>query len=398
MPFLNSSGDMWSGVGAAQGWLWPLNEQAPRSVGPGAAGGWRFDGQFIGSSPRGDVWSPSWGTLPEGTVIWPESIGWDSFPANVIVAGGPYWGASNGQASIGDVPPGYESWQWWAIGNDGTRVMVLNGFYRVFWPDGSDLDLNGVTVSVGDGCIVTVDGAGTLRQFVQGQVGAITPQQRPGMKYFATTVRAQDGASWLIYSSAELGKFICHRGDDASQGYILDDLTMLGPVGPCGVTLADGRTVLGWAAGPAQQGADLRRAIITLGVNMVPFVVAPEPPEPEPEPPQPEPPDPEPEPEPEPMPPVDPMKPGKDWKVYLDELAKTISTPGENFLMPFESARQGCLQAWDQQNAAKAWMSGQACVRGACSRSGQASVIVDPLLWDRVSPLVTAIDQEYLQR
>ena len=98
------------------------------------------------------------------------------------------------------------------------------------------------------------------------------------------------------------------------------------------------------------------------------------------------------------MPPSNPLKPGKTPEQYWGALAHTISDDGPNKLMTFESAVQGIRQTWDQLNAALDWMNGNACVRGACSRSGQSSVIVDPLLWDRVSPIVRAIDLEFLQR
>ncbi len=114
-----------------------------------------------------------------------------------------------------------------------------------------------------------------------------------------------------------------------------------------------------------------------------------EPPEPPVEPPtEPEEPD---------MPPSNPLKPGKTPEQYWDALATVISTAPHK-LMSFEEARQGIRQTWDQHNAAKDWMNGNSCVRGACSRQGMGSVEIPATTWDKVSPLVRAIDLEYLQR
>lgn len=102
--------------------------------------------------------------------------------------------------------------------------------------------------------------------------------------------------------------------------------------------------------------------------------------------------------EPDTMPPTDPLKPGKTREAYSSELAHVISDDGPNKLMSYEDAYQGIWQTWDQHNLAKDFQNGNSCVRGACSRGGTQSVIVDPLLWDRVSPIVRAIDLEFLRR
>jgi len=386
MPYINADGTIWSGVGAREGWLWQLSDAAPFSLGHGAAGGIFNGSTLFGSSPRGAVWSPTIG------VPWPQSIGHDDYAANIVVAGGPYWGASGSAPSIGDVPPSHETWKWWAIGNTGIRVMVLNGVYRAFWPTGNITDYMNSDVSVGDGCLITVESGLINLHDVAGFNWV--PQQRPGVKYFVTTVRDAEGQPWLMYSSAELGKSICHKATDATQGYILDDLTVLGPVGPCGVTLADGRSVLSWARGPDQQGPVLQRRLLTLGVGMSPFVpVTPEPPIP-----------PNPEPEPEPM----PIVPDADFQRHCTQTAVLLKGVFPANMTPTDVAKQ--CENWgnrDRGNGVNALHRDMAPGAYAATRNERPSETwptptVDgsqAKYWDRLVKAAIALDKsEGLQR
>lgn len=98
--------------------------------------------------------------------------------------------------------------------------------------------------------------------------------------------------------------------------------------------------------------------------------------------------------EPDMPPPTDPLKPGMTVDAYLDAIARVIE---DHTNVSFVDGRQGALQAWDQQNKAKTWMSGQACLRGGFCRDGQDSVLIDATVFDVMSPLVAAIDAEFLQ-
>ena len=416
MSGLNRFGSFTGGDGDGQVPLWTLAEAQARPLFRGASAQWVFDDLIVCGAPLPGKpgFQPHVAIAPEFVPqpidLTPFDV--EQFECNRVVGGGGHWAAYSAATgkSIGAVPPDYATWTCWSFSRDGIRTFLKNGVFAILWPlPHGAIELGAEACQACEGHVVTVT-AQTITIHRPG-LATFTPAQRPGMKWDARTIDGTDG-QWIGYLSDQLGKYIVHHVEDASRGYVINVGDTWKPEGTVLAADPPNRCVVEWGAGAHMQAADLRRTVIVLGEGMLPFVVPPviEPPivlPPEPpivwppiEPPDPpdhpviEPPSPE-----EPMPPTDPLKPGKTRDAYLDALARTISIPAhENFLMPFESARQGILQTWDQLNAAQDWMSGNACVRGACSRSGQSSVIVDPLLWDRVSPQVRAIDREFLQR
>ncbi len=345
------TGAAFSGVGARQAWTWDVDQFGPVSVGPGAAGGWRGH-DYIGTSPRGLNFSPSYGPP------WPSSLGFDASAANRIVAAAGKWIAWNpvdGSYGVG-VPVGHEHWTPVGICDDGTVIMLLNGVYRVFWPNGETFDLF-QDVFVGSDCVLTI--AEGNRLIVDHAGGRYEPAQRPGAKYFPTAFRATDGGLWLFYSSGEQECAICHRYDDASQGYrvMAAPLTWLGPVSLCGVTLADGRTELAWCNGPEEQGADMARAFVELGVGMVPFAVTPIPPIP-PIPPE---------------PPIMPVPAPQDRVGYEDACADLVHTVTK---MDRAEARQGIHEGDDKIDEFKLSWDGFSSCQAAFLRTGKDPIII----------------------
>ena len=388
MPRADALGNLIGTVGSHPLALWPIELDAAFAC-PfiGGRAGWLEPGTALAAGP--ELFTVSAATA------WAKHA-FDPFEPNDLFAGGDWeWIASRATENNlhGTEPPGNENWKAHDRGNDGTRILILNGVYQIFWGDGGDESyMTGVSeVRAGSAGIAVRlgDRFGQLR--IVTRDGETVPAQLTGEKGAAITI----APGWLMYHLYRAG-LVIHTFTDATRGYLIPGDFFQDPGA---VSLADLRTMLFWSAGADETAPYLRRTFVILGDGMTPLPVDPPVIEPPIEPQPPEPPiEPEPPTPGEPMPPSNPLKPGKTPEQYWGALAHTISDDGPNKLMTFESAVQGIRQTWDQLNAALDWMNGNACVRGACSRSGQSSVIVDPLLWDRVSPIVRAIDLEFLQR
>ena len=381
---LNYAGKIGAGVGDATCSQWPEPAPSPVPVGRGAFGGWLYPDSFFGAAPRNGYagFQPCYTNNSEP---WPTFMQPESFQVNFMAAGGGKWIASDGQRCIGTIPDAYKTgWQAHDVGPDGTVVLVLNGVYTVIWPSGDVDSISGIRdIRACEAGIVVTDNNGLLGIKRGPESSVFAPQQLPGMHWWATSV----GTDWLLYLADGYG-LVLHRMSDSSQGYQWN----VAPYSPCGVTLMDGRTVIAWSRNAGEQMADLQRVTIpVLGQGMQPLrplAVPPEPPNPEP--PNPEPPNPEPE----PMPPTDPLKPGKTADAYFDALTAVVIA---QTTVPAGQAKQGIREAWDQLNAAKDWMSGNALLRGAFCRSGSDAVKSPQTALDVMSPKARAIDLEFLQ-
>jgi hypothetical protein len=256
---LNARGDIASGVGDNQITLWLVDEAAPRPLGRGGAGGWLGNDVFGAGPSLVTASSPSWTLSP-----------FSPYQPNNMYAGGTQWIASRAGAHEtlqGTVPPGYEAWKAFDVGPDGTRVIVLNGTYTVFWPNDAVATISGMPqVRACAGAVATINSANVLHVLLQDGT-MLQPAQVGGAKWWPYFFDDE----WVLYLSATIGGLVCHRIDDATHGYFWP----VAPYSPCAVTQPasiGGLTVVAWSMGQGEQAADLRRVAIVLGQGMVPLL------------------------------------------------------------------------------------------------------------------------------
>lgn len=255
---LTADGTLGAGIGDGTVTAWPADAPSPVPIGRGGFGGW-LNGRAFGSAPR--LGYPGFQPCQQP---WPAFMQLESFECNVIVANADKWLASNGTSTIGTVPAGFEHWQGHDIGPDGTVVLVLNGLYRAFWSSGEITSVLAAQVRATAAGLVTVDERGAIEVWTSdGDVS--TPQQLDGGKAWVTSI----GADWLLYHCFTHG-LVCHHVNDASRGYQIPGTYFQSP---CGVTLADGRTLIAWSTGAQEQGhlGDLQRMFVRLGDGMQPL-------------------------------------------------------------------------------------------------------------------------------